>query len=259
MISNCTSDENGKLSGGVAGDQTGREWVMQPWYSRPWNVVLRFNDATVRETIAQMAEAAANNNNIGYDQKERYGFWQQLSKVGYHPEKINTPCEVDCSAGVAAIVKGAGYRLNNDKLRGVSIYSWTGDLRAQLIAAGATALTNSKYLTSDKYLLRGDVLLYEGHHTAINCTDGSATIPTTTKTTGLSTVPKWVGKATTMLNVRSGAGVENKQLAAWPFLGPGNLADVCDTTKAKDGGTWYYIRIAGKYYGYVNASYIKKV
>lgn len=338
MISNCTCDENGNLFGGAAGDQNKKEWAVQAWYSRPWNVVLRFSNPTIRETIAQMAEAAANNDKIGYDQKERYTFWQNLQKVGYYPEKITAKCEADCSSGVAAIVKGAGYRLKNTKLQGVSIYCYTGNLKNALVTAGATALTDSKYLTSDAYLLRGDILLYEGHHTAVNLTNGSKTTTTTTsaststnpsrtpkwsgkikrvyaprswagteysalkslpslaagstievcdtvkdnkkvdwyfvrmngKTYGfipasivtkpgeMNTVPQWVGKATTAVYVRTGAGIEHGKLTAWPELGKDNMVDVCDSTKAKDGATWYYIRIAAKYYGYVNASYITK-
>ena len=40
--------------------------------------------------------------------------------------------------------------------------------------AGFKALTASKYLTSAKYLLPGDILLYENHHAAANVTLGSA-------------------------------------------------------------------------------------
>ena len=32
MISNCGHDENGRYSGGKAGDQTGTEWQVINWY-----------------------------------------------------------------------------------------------------------------------------------------------------------------------------------------------------------------------------------
>ena len=54
-ISNCGHDENGKYAGGVAGDQTGAEWAIIPWYNRPWNCVLRHPDERVRMKIAEMA------------------------------------------------------------------------------------------------------------------------------------------------------------------------------------------------------------
>ena len=75
----------------------------------------------------------------------------------------------------------------------------------------------------------------------------------------LSKTPKWVGKVTAnTLNVRTWAGTEYEQLKSYPTLAKGNLVDVCDTIKAKDGASWYYIRIAGKYFGFVSAKYIKK-
>lgn len=171
MISNSGHDENGRYSGGKAGDQGG-EWVIQSWYNRPWNVVLRHPDEKVRNEIAKLARAAANNNKIGYDQSQRTTFWNQLKKVGYDPSKITVACEADCSAGVSAIVKAVGYRLDIDKLKNVSEDAYTGNLRAALKNAGFTCLTASKYLTSAAYLLAGDVLLYEGHHTAINLDNG---------------------------------------------------------------------------------------
>lgn len=172
------------IPGGQAGDQKGNEWAVIPWYSRPWNYVLRHPDATVRKKIVELARKAANNDMIGYDQGDRYSFWQQLAAVGYDPSMITVPCESDCSAGVAAIVKAVGYLMGNTKLQGVSIYCYTGNLRAALKAAGFEVLTASKYLASDKYLLAGDVLLYEGHHTAINLDDGASAETAVTYTEG---------------------------------------------------------------------------
>ena len=64
---------------------------------------------------------------------------------------------------------------------------------------------------------------------------------------------------TAELNVRIGAGTGKSKLAAYPLLKQRNLVDVCDTVHAADGTDWYYIRIAGKYFGYVCAKYISKV
>ena len=46
MIANSGYDEHGKYSGGTAGDQTGKEWRIIPYYNRPWNCVLRHNGMT---------------------------------------------------------------------------------------------------------------------------------------------------------------------------------------------------------------------
>lgn len=76
---------------------------------------------------------------------------------------------------------------------------------------------------------------------------------------GINKSPKWVGKVTaSSLNVRSWAGTEHANIKSYPLLYKGNLVDVCDTVKAKDGESWYYVRIAGKIYGFVSAEYIAK-
>ena len=116
MISNCGHDENGRYSGGKAGDQTGTEWQVINWYSRPWKCVLRHPNAKVRAMIASMAKAAAVNNKIGYCQSHRGTFWTNLADSNFDPAQITVACEADCSSGVAAIVKGAGYRLGIDAL-----------------------------------------------------------------------------------------------------------------------------------------------
>mgnify|MGYP004516009045 CR=1 FL=1 len=75
-----------------------------------------------------------------------------------------------------------------------------------------------------------------------------------------SKTPKWVGTVNTAeLNVRTGAGTGNPKLADYPLLRQRNLVDVCDTVCTADGTDWYYVRIAGKYFGYVCAKYISKV
>lgn len=178
-VSNCGHDESWRYSGGMAGDQTGSEWWVINWYNFGQNVVLRHPDAKVRAMIAEMARAAAENPLVGYDQNQRETFWQQLQKVGYRPQDIRVKCEADCSAGVAAIVKGAGYRLGIDKLKAVSPKVYTGNERAALVAAGFQALTATKYLTSGDYLLAGDINLNERSHTNICVTSGSKSGATT--------------------------------------------------------------------------------
>lgn len=70
----------------------------------------------------------------------------------------------------------------------------------------------------------------------------------------------FVGKVTaSSLNVRTWAGAEFPQIKSYPTLGNGNLVDVMNYTQtADDGSKWYYIRIAGKYHGFVSAKYIER-
>lgn len=62
------------------------------------------------------------------------------------------------------------------------------------------------------------------------------------------------------LNVRTWAGAEYPNIKKYPTLNKENKVDVMNfTQKASDGNFWYYIRIDGKYFGFVSAKYIKKV
>ena len=172
MISNSGHDENNGYSGGKAGDQTGTEWYVRSWYNRPWNCVLRYPDRDVADMIAQLSRQAAENDCIGYDQNERHTYWEALKKSGYYPSKIKVKCEADCSTGVLGTVKAVGYILGIKKLEDVDPNGWTGSMRQQLTAAGFKCMTDSRYLTSDDYLLPGDILLNDAKHTAVNLTVG---------------------------------------------------------------------------------------
>ena len=77
----------------------------------------------------------------------------------------------------------------------------------------------------------------------------------------LSKEPKFVGRVAncSKLNVHTWAGKTSPNIKSWPVLAAGNLVDVCDTTKASNNDDWYYIRIDGRIYGFVNAKYIERV
>lgn len=171
-ISNSGSDENGSYSGGQAGDQTGKEWRMRDWYNRPWSCVLRYPDQKVALKIAQLAIDAALNDKIGYDQSQNRTYLKLLKAVGWEPSKVTVACEADCSAGVCANVTAAGYLLGIPALQNHT-GTYTGNMRSALTKAGFQLLTDSKYLTGGDYLLPGDILLNDGHHTATNVTLGA--------------------------------------------------------------------------------------
>lgn len=73
-----------------------------------------------------------------------------------------------------------------------------------------------------------------------------------------SKTPQWVGEITKDgTPVRTWAGATTS-IKSWPKLNKSNLIDVCDTVKASNGHPWYYVRIAGKYYGFVDSNFVKK-
>lgn len=165
MIGHASIDENGKARGGVAGDQTKREVCTRTWYNKGWNKVIRAKDNNIAEKIAKAMESACANDNIGYDQNQRTTLFVQAKAKKWDISKITTKCETDCSALVAVCVNASGVPVSKD------IY--TGNEANALKATGKfEVLTDSKYLTTDKNLKRGDILLKEGSHTAIVLTDG---------------------------------------------------------------------------------------
>lgn len=225
-ISNCGHDENDRYSGGKAGDQSGTEWYIRSWYNGGWKYVLRHPDSKVANLLAEMAEAAAKNNNIGYDQSQRETFWQQLKLVGYKPEKITKKCEADCSSGVAAIVKGAGYRLGNKKMQGVSPSVYTGNEKAALKAAGFAVLTGASYTASTSKLKAGDILLSNSHTTiVVSGTASSGGGTSSGSTSGKLTVDGLWGKNTTKaLQKALGTpvdGIVDSQCIDWKAKNPG--------------------------------------
>ncbi len=241
-IANSGHDERGRYSGGKAGDQTGSEWEVRSWYNRPWDFVARF-DTAIGTDASKLARSAANNNHIGYDQSQRTSFWEILKKTkNYDPANITKNCEADCSAGVASIFKAVGYRKNNAKLKNIPVSMWTGNERAILKKAGAKILTDSKYLTSDAYLLPGDVLCNEAHHTCINLTTGS-------KAKNVTAVQGTKYKITAnTLNVRNMASTNASGTKIVGSLHKGDLVYLTSVKKNKYGNVWGKIS-AGTYKG----------
>jgi len=76
----------------------------------------------------------------------------------------------------------------------------------------------------------------------------------------LSETPKWVARVTAeALNVRAYAGTEYPNIKTHPYLYKGNLVDVCDSVKAVDGKTWYFVRINGSIFGFVSSAYLTRM
>ena len=171
-ISNSGSDEHGNYKNGQAGDQTGKEWYIRDWYNRPWNCVLRHPLAEVRACLATLAVKAAQNDNIGYDQNQRDSYGNALKDADYDPSRITKKVESDCSKGVIDNARATGYILGIEELKKLDA-TYTGNMRAGFSKAGFQVLTASRFLTSGDYLLAGDILLNDAHHTCTVVTNGS--------------------------------------------------------------------------------------
>lgn len=168
-IGQASADENRKATGGAAGDQTGGEVHIRTWYSSPWDTVLRPKSAEIAEKSAQACEAACANNKIGYDQGSRNTLYLYAKFQNFDLAAIKDECECDCSSlmHVCAIAGGANLRYGHNGM-------WTGNMVEGFTANGEyEALTDAKYLSSDAYLKRGDILLNSKSHTAMALENGA--------------------------------------------------------------------------------------
>lgn len=134
-----------------------------------------------------------------------------------------------------------------------STYVYTNEGNTSSVAgvvANGGACRNKKYKLTDSAI---DGYVWIDYGTA-------ADQESTETAVQLSKTPKWVGMVNTAkLYVRSWPGKENPTIKKYPYLAQHNLIDVCDTIKAADGSTWYYVRIVNKYYGFVCAEFIDRV
>ena len=185
IIGHASIDERGKANSGQAGDQTGGEVCTRSWYNRGWTVLLRAKDQAVAERMARACEAGCANNHIGYDQYQRNTLRTRAREAGWDLSKITVDCETDCSAFMTVCAEAAGVDMVSAYTSGNAPV--TQNMRQKFTATGAfTALTDSKYLTSDRYLKRGDILVYERGHTVMALSNGdlsgaASTTNTTTK------------------------------------------------------------------------------
>lgn len=168
-IGHASLDERGKITGGVAGNQK-KELCIRTWYAKSWKLVLRPKTAELAEKSAKACESACANKNIGYDQNQRNTLYTQARKVNFDLSKITTPCECDCSSlmHVCALAGGANITYGSNGAATINMES------RFTVNGEYEVLKDSKYLTTDRYLKRGDILVNPGSHTVMVLEDGNA-------------------------------------------------------------------------------------
>ena len=259
-IGHARLDENAKVKGGKAGDQTGKEVVSRAWYNGDWITVFRAKNAKVAEKIAKAMEQACANNNIGYDQGQRITLYEQAKKLNWDISKIATKCECDCSSLVSVCINAAGISISKDM--------YTGNQSALLQGTNKfDTLTEGKYLTKPDNLKRGDILLGPGH-TAIVLSDGTSKVATNSSSTvtyklesakSLSKALAGTYRATAKLNVRCGAGITKKSIIVIPKGTEVRCYGYYTTVLSTK---WLYVQTTcnGKQYtGFISAKYLTKI
>lgn len=174
-VGSARIDENGKIHGGRAGDQSGKEVSTQSWYKhkKGWRV-LRCKNADKAEKIAHAMQAACDNANIGYDQYQRLSLYNFAKRVDFDPTRIKTPCETDCSALVRVCLAYAGIMVENFR---------TPNEASVLLRSGEfIELKEGRYTDQSTYLRRGDILVTRTQgHTVVVLSNGSKAEATPTE------------------------------------------------------------------------------
>lgn len=246
-VGSARIDENGKLSGGQAGDQTGQEVAIEPWYlhAKGWTVI-RAKDANVREKIAADMEAACANDLIGYDQSTSWDLYDKTASYGWDCSKLKTTAETDCSSLVRVCVAYATGKTVPwfSTLNQVTVLSETGYF---------DILKEPKYTQSSDYLLRGDILCTNTQgHTVVVIDNGdkvSTQATSNPSTSGSEGNTSFCGtgigaaKALTAMNIRNGADTSAKVLAT---IQKGVVVEVLERTSSD----WYKIVWPGESCGY---------
>lgn len=165
-IGSAISDENNRLTGGKAGDQTGKEVKTQAWYlhSKGWKV-FRAKDPKKAELIAENMQKACDNNKIGYDQSQNSTLYDLAKNVGFDCGKVTEACETDCAKLVRICVLYAGIQVRD---------FYTGNEANALTDTGEfEELTDHRFTTSENYLERGDILVTKTQgHTVVVLSNG---------------------------------------------------------------------------------------
>lgn len=163
LIGHASIDENGKATGGKGGDQTGKEVLTRSWYDKGWNVLLRPLRTELAEKSARACAAACANPKVGYDQSGRNTLYARAKAADFDIAAIGESCECDCSSlmHVCAIAGGANLTYGSNGCT-------TRTMVKEFVASGDyEKLTDSKYLTREDHLRRGDILVKEGSHTVM--------------------------------------------------------------------------------------------
>ena len=266
IVGSARLNENGKITGGTPGDQTGREVGTQAWsmHTKGW-IVLRAKTPAVREAIAYAMAAACNNNHIGYCQSHRTGATLAAQPHGYDPAKITTDVETDCSELVRLCCLYAGIKVPSFN---------TGSEKNVLLNTGMfTAHEDGAHCNSSDRLLRGDILVTRTKgHTVVVLSDGSAAAqekgsPTTkelkkvTKPEAARAFGKSMAgtyKTISALHLRAGAGKNKASLAVLP---KGTIVHCYGYYTVTDGTRWLYVQASvheANKTGFCSGNYLEK-
>lgn len=257
-VGSARIDENGNLSGGKAGDQTGKEVSTQAYYlhSKGW-YLLRPKSTGDADKLASSMLAACGNDNIGYDQGSRLDIISKLQKYG-SMAKIAEKTEADCGTLVRGCCIEVGFDPGNfTTANEAEVLARTGRFEGKVVVTSSTVLYN------------GDVLVTKTKGHTVIVTDGnprkanavpSANIsgnqkkePDKAKAYDKSIAGKYRVKEA--LNLRLGAG---KLKASIAVMAQGKTVQCYGYYTLADGKKWYFVQYSSLA-GFCSCEYLERV
>lgn len=263
-VGSARIDENGKVSGGSSGDQTGSEVSTQNYYlhSKGW-YLLRPKSVDDANKIASAMLASCENNNIGYDQGNRLDVITKLSKYG-SMAKIIEKTEADCSSLVRGCCIEAGFDPGNfNTLNEASRLENTGRFEKKVSVTTSTTLYN------------GDVLVTKTKGHTVVVVSGNPRSESSAGNTGVTSGNKLITKlqaaksknsslvgsykTTANLNLRYGPGKDKYDSII--ILPAGTKCQCYGYYISESGVKWLYVvaSVNGKQYtGFASMKYLER-
>lgn len=199
-IGHASIDENGKIQGGAAGDQTGKEVCTRDYYyhTKGW-CGLRAKDSDVAEKIAKCMEDACANPYIGYDQSGRLTLYNTVKNLKFKCDMntLKVKVECDCSSLVRVCLAYAGVTVGN--------FNTAGE-KAVILKTG---LFEEFVVKKDgSNLKRGDILVTKTKgHTVVVLSDGSAASSST-----VEYYPAYTGTSSNLDTILKAIGVPSQYI-----------------------------------------------
>lgn len=168
-IGHASIGENGEISGGNAGDQTGKEVCTRSFYmhKKGWDT-LRAKKEEIAELIAICMEEACANPCVGYDQGNRLSLYNTVKNLSFKcdTKTLTVKVECDCSSLVRTCLARTGIMVGNFT---------TANEKTVLMATGLFEFVECD--SDGSNLKRGDILVTKTKgHTAVVLSDGESTV-----------------------------------------------------------------------------------
>lgn len=208
-VGSARINEFGEISGGIPGDQTGKECMIEDAYVHElgW-VIIRAKKDEQRRKIAQDMVYICNNDLIGYDQPKDESLLEVVRKFGYNASKVNQACDCDCAKAVRVCVLYAGIECET---------FYTGNEINVLEKTGAFEIIRDKtYCSNMQNYIVGDILCtpVKGHTCVVVSTDGGTELEGFEFYCDTRQAGEWKTNGTA--NIRQFGGTESKIMGIAP-------------------------------------------